>query len=526
MRTLLSKFKPLPIGEKLFLLGMLSMAIGLPTSRFLMSLSFLLSGLGWFAIPNRWERFKGFFTWNSAAIFTICYAVLLFSLFWTDNFNYAWKDAKVKMPLLFIPWMYYTKPKLSRFWFLNIIKAFILSTFVSCLSACVNWIKFKWGYFDQELVDLRQISRFIDHIRLSLMIALSALFLLFKGHEFKWGRITQYFLIGFFLVFLVLTQYFTGLLAFFVSVLFIVMLRIKRLPKVWTITLISSLCAGLSITSIISVREYQSVFGFVESEINEVQEFSQDGNKLDYTLENLKTENGYLVYWNIQKEEIEQEWNKRSSLTIYDNDLSGNKLYHTLLRFVSSKGLIKDGASIRSLSDKEVKSIEKGIPNARYLEMSGFSRRINQIMYQFKWYLSGGNPSGHSLTQRLEFLKAGWHIFKKNPYFGVGTGDVKDAFKEGYKLGKSRLDEKYQKRTHNQFATFFITYGIIGASILFVLVFVAIKKSSLRTSLYFLSFILVFCISCFNEDTLETQAGASFFAFFFSLLLYARKEKV
>lgn len=526
MRTLLSKFRPLPIGEKLFLLGMLCMAIGLPTSRFLMSLSFLLSGLGWFAIPNRWERFKNFFTWNSAAIFILCYAVLLMSLLWTDNLSYAWKDARVKMPLLFIPWMYYTRPKLSRFWFLNIIKAFILATLVSCLSACINWLKFKWGYFDQDLTDLRQISRFIDHIRLSLMIALSSLFLLFKGHEFKWGKMTQYLLIIFFLVFLVSTQYFTGLLAFFVSVLCIVLLRVKRLRKFWAVTLISLLCAGLTITSIISFREYKSVFAIAESEINENQKLSHDGNYLESFAENLEAENGYLVYWNIQKKEIEQEWNKRSSLTIYDDDLSGNKLYHTLLRFISSKGLIKDGESVRALTDKEVKSIEKGTPNVRYLEISGFSKRINQIMYQFKWYLSGGNPSGHSLTQRLEFLKAGWHIFKRNPYLGVGSGDLKDAFNDEYLKGNTRLDVEYQKRTHNQFATFFITYGIVGASLLFIIVFTAVRKSSLRTSLYFLSFALVFTISCFNEDTLETQAGVSFFAFFFSLLLYARNEKV
>jgi O-antigen ligase len=196
-----------------------------------------------------------------------------------------------------------------------------------------------------------------------------------------------------------------------------------------------------------------------------------------------------------------------------------------LIRFLSSKGEIKDAEAIRNLSDLEVAAIENGIPNTRFLEISGFSKRINQIMYQFKWYFEGGNPSGHSLTQRLEFLKAGWHIFKRNPLIGVGTGDLKDEFIKEYETGQTKLDKAFQKRTHNQFATFFITYGILGVSVILILFLIAIRMNTLRTSLYFLSFMIVFVVSCLNEDTLETQAGVSFFAFFFSLLMFARKEK-
>jgi hypothetical protein len=525
MQRLLSKFKLLTFGEKLMVFGLFTMAIGLPTSRFLMSLSFLFMGLAWFAAPYRWTRFKSFFTWNSAFVFALCYAVVLLSLFWTDNFSYAWKDIKVKMPLLFIPYLLYTFPKLNRFWFLTIIKCFILATLVSCLSAIINWFKFQYGYFDEQLVDLRQISRFIDHIRLSLMIALSTLFMIYKGHEFKWLSLTVYAIVTFFISFLILTQYFTGLLALFVGVTGILLIRRNRLPKIWGIGLAVVILLGLFTTSQIIKQEHNHTFNVKDSTVNERIDLSRDGNPLHSVKEDLSTENGYYIYWNIQKEELRLEWQNRSNKTIYDLDHSGNKLYYTLIRFLSSKGEIKDAEAIRNLSDLEVAAIENGIPNTRFLEISGFSKRINQIMYQFKWYFEGGNPSGHSLTQRLEFLKAGWHIFKRNPLIGVGTGDLKDEFIKEYETGQTKLDKAFQKRTHNQFATFFITYGILGVSVILILFLIAIRMNTLRTSLYFLSFMIVFVVSCLNEDTLETQAGVSFFAFFFSLLMFARKEK-
>ena len=525
MQRLLSKFRLLSFGEKLMVFGLFIMAIGLPTSRFLMSLSFLFMGLAWFATPNRWKRFKSFFTWNSAAVFSLCYAVVLLSLLWSNNFSYAWKDIRVKMPLLFIPYLLYTFPKLNRFWFLTIIKSFILATLVSCLMAVINWFKFEYGFFDEQLVDLRQISRFIDHIRLSLMVALSSLFLIYKGHEFKWLRLVVYSIITFFIGFLILTQYFTGLLALFVGVTGILLIGRKRLPKVWGIVLATLVLLGLFITVRIVSQEHYHTFNLKDSPVNERIDLSRDGNPLHSFKEDISTENGYYLYWNIQKEELKSEWEKRSGMSVYDLDHSGNKLYYTLIRFLSSKGEVKDAQAIRNLSEREVSAIENGIPNARFLEISGFSKRINQIMYQFKWYFEGGNPSGHSLTQRLEFLKAGWHIFERNPLIGVGTGDLKDEFIKEYETGNSKLDKAFQKRTHNQFATFFITYGILGASLILVLLLISIRMNTLRTSLYFLSFMIVFVVSCLNEDTLETQAGVSFFAFFFSLLLFARKEK-
>ena len=50
------------------------------------------------------------------------------------------------------------------------------------------------------------------------------------------------------------------------------------------------------------------------------------------------------------------------------------------------------------------------------------------------------------------------------------------------------------------------------------------KEEWFKNYLFTFSFFIAF-LSMINEDTLETQAGATFFAYFYSLFLFAYKSK-
>ncbi|MEZ5147539.1 MAG: O-antigen ligase family protein [Bacteroidales bacterium] len=58
----------------------------------------------------------------------------------------------------------------------------------------------------------------------------------------------------------------------------------------------------------------------------------------------------------------------------------------------------------------------------------------------------GLNPGGHSVIQRFEYWKTAVRIISKHFIFGVGTGDVKQAFIDEYQSGKSVLAPQYQHR--------------------------------------------------------------------------------
>ena len=127
------------------------------------------------------------------------------------------------------------------------------------------------------------------------------------------------------------------------------------------------------------------------------------------------------------------------------------------------------------------------------------------------------DPNGHSLLQRIEFWKTGAQIIKKNWVFGVGTGDVQQAFLDQYKKEKTPLLPENQLRGHNTYLTTWISFGIVGFVAFCWMILYFLKNHWKTRSFLPVMFILVACSTFFIEDTLETQIGVTFFAFFYGL---------
>ena len=100
---------------------------------------------------------------------------------------------------------------------------------------------------------------------------------------------------------------------------------------------------------------------------------------------------------------------------------------------------------------------------------------------------------------------------------GVGTGDVDRAFKEQYEKDQSKLEEKWRLRTHNQYITLGIAFGVSGILLVMAVLFYPLISNYKAAGFVFSSFILIAAVSMLSEDTLETQAGITFFAFLYCL---------
>ena len=136
----------------------------------------------------------------------------------------------------------------------------------------------------------------------------------------------------------------------------------------------------------------------------------------------------------------------------------------------------------------------------------------------------GGDPSGHSAAQRFEFWKAAIGIIKDHGWTGVGTGDLPEAFRNQYQKMDSPLSEKWRLRSHNQYLSFAVAFGIPGLLwFLATLLMPLISKIRSRNFLY-ASFAIAAMVSMITEDTLETQAGVTFFALFNSLFLFVNPQ--
>jgi hypothetical protein len=233
---------------------------------------------------------------------------------------------------------------------------------------------------------------------------------------------------------------------------------------------------------------------------------------LDYPL----IENGRQVYSYVAENELYEAWYDRSTLHLDSIDGRGHVLKGTLIRYLTSKDLRKDADGVAALTPSDIAAIESGIPTCTELSQQGLSRRLSRIFFEWSNYKAGGTPDGHSVIQRLEFWKTAWSIIQRNFWTGVGTGDIKTAFKEGYIEGNSILSERYRLRAHNQYLTMWATYGVFGLIVFLCITFWPLI-TPLRSDVNVQMIVLLVALSFCTEDTLESQAGVMFMAFFYAL---------
>jgi hypothetical protein len=69
-----------------------------------------------------------------------------------------------------------------------------------------------------------------------------------------------------------------------------------------------------------------------------------------------------------------------------------------------------------------------------------------------------------------------------------------------------------------------VAFGIVGLFYFLFAIFYPVFKTTLQKNFLFTAFFLIIFFSMISEDTLETQAGATFFALFFTLLLFGKGE--
>jgi O-antigen ligase len=123
----------------------------------------------------------------------------------------------------------------------------------------------------------------------------------------------------------------------------------------------------------------------------------------------------------------------------------------------------------------------------------------------------------------LEYYKGAQFIIERNFIFGVGQGNVKSAYSEAYKQTSPNLDEKVQHAVHNQFLSYWIAAGL-AAILSFLLYFYFMWKQARKHEIA-LAFVILALLSCLTEDTLTTQPGVAFFAFFSTLFFFLPKKE-
>ncbi|MFH1004798.1 MAG: O-antigen ligase family protein [Bacteroidota bacterium] len=477
--------------------GLFLLVLSLPFSNFLMSISQIILFGAWLLDGKIKEKIKKFLKNRTALVISSIFLLHLLGLIYTQDFVYGCEDVRKKIPLFLLPLLFSTSATLSEKNFRCLLRLFVLSVLITsgiCFVVLLGWT-------NKQIIIPQNASIFISHIRFSLMICISVFLLAyFISREKK--ILTKLFfglLILWFIAFLIMMQSATGIICMIVTLFVLLIYFILR---------IKNIVPKISLLLMLFVFLFCVVKVFL------------------YPLKTNTTisENGYYTWTNVCEKELAEEWNNRSKLNFYTKDLRGNDIKYTLIRFLTSKGLNKNAKGISALSDEEINAIEKGIANVNYMGIFNPKARVMEIIWEFNIYLQGGNPSGHSVVQRIELWKASIGIIKENFFFGVGTGDVEDAFSEQYKKINSPLTKEFHLRSHNQFLAIGTAFGLFGIIWFLLTLFYPLFVKKKWMDYFYITFFIIAILSMFTEDTLETQAGVTFFAFFNCLFLFARKE--
>jgi O-antigen ligase len=172
------------------------------------------------------------------------------------------------------------------------------------------------------------------------------------------------------------------------------------------------------------------------------------------------------------------------------------------------------------LSDTDISNIEKGYTNHIFADNWSLYPRIYETIWELDQKRYSGNANAHSLTMRFVYMGISYEFFKQNKWLGIGAGNIKDDYKQYYATHNTGIEPSRQHITHNQFLLFLTVFGIVGfILILFAFTLPPIIEKAYNSYYFLVVFIVVF-LSFLNEDTLETQVGVTFVAFFYSLSLW------
>lgn len=513
----------------IYLLGLILLAVSLPLSKFITSVSiFILLG-NWILEGEFKRKLNVLCNRVSILIFSSIVIVHVLWLFNTNEIQSGLHDIQIKLPLLALPLIIGTSKELTKKQ-LGLVLLFFIAA-VTIASLIVTFIAL--GITQISVENIKGASIFIFHIRFSLMVDVAIFVSGFYIIDSKYSTLSWNFRIAlipislWLIVFLIIFQTLTGILIFFVVGYFLVVRRVFFIKGYIKRYLLFGLLIGLIPGAIILINnELKGYYEVEEIYPDSLKSYTVNNNIYYHDPSREDIENGKYVWLYVCEKEMKKEWNNRSDLNYDGYDLKGQEIKFTLIRYLTSLGLNKDSIGIWSLSDSDINNIENGMGNHIYSNKFSIKALIYRIIWEFDRYKMGYNPSGNSLTQRIEYWKTGLDLVKDNFWKGVGTGDLQSAFDTQYEKNESFLENAWRLRAHNQFLSFLIAFGIFGfIYCIFALIAPVIFEKKYTDLLFMVIFFVAF-FSFLNEDTLETHIGATFFAFFYSLLLFGRKYSV
>lgn len=505
-----------------YLIALAITACSLPFSPYTASIG-IISMLVNFILEGQWRLKLNTFKGNRALwISYLLYLPILYSAFYSSNFPVTLKELRLWLPFIVVPTIVALSRPLNNKEFKWIMLLFVLAVLVASIISST----YLFSISTDLVIDVRQISLFISHIRFSLMVNLAIAIIIHyvvldngleKIHKFLLSMVMLWLV-----VFLFILQSFTGIVMLFLLVFMgFVLLYIKQKSQVVRFVLASTFFSLVFIIVSTITHKVDRYYTRNYTDFSTLMQRTVNGTPYQHDTVRRVYENGNLLYINICDPELSEQWARRSTLPFDSLDNKGQPLNHTIIRYLTSLGYTKDSVGIWKLSDEDIAFIENGATSVVFKESKlGIDTRLYQLLWEIDAYRTEGSVSYSSVIQRLVFAKAALFVIKDNFWVGVGWGDIQESLNQYYKVHELGLPENLWFMPHNQYLTVWVGAGFIGLAIFMVallLPFILRNRYKYFLPVYFLAIIMV---SMLSEDTFESHIGITFAVLFGSLFIF------
>ncbi|MBR5029027.1 MAG: O-antigen ligase family protein [Bacteroidales bacterium] len=500
------------VHQNIFFLLLATLVVAMPTSKFLMSAMMIFLGANWLleaCFREKWNLAKGNEVLHA---FLALYLVHVVWCLFSSNLDYALDDLRKKLPLLVLPIVVLTSTFLDRKKIANLLQIFCLAVAVASVVGIVRYL----GNPDMEY---RNIFPHFSHIRFSINVCMAIVLLMYAIHKvlkrkdikLKWLRIVGILMLeALYCVILLLLQSYTAFVI--LAVTFVVLLgwlavRKKSQPR-YAVVFFAVIAVAVVGVWLCFSHYRSNYYTLQELSLKPLETTTANGNAYTHANDGLIEMGNYINNY-VCREELASQWAKRSAINIDSLTPNSFAVYPTLVRYLNAKGLTKDSAGVAQLQQYDIELIEQGVANHYYARKFDVGKMLYRMFFEYDSYCRDGNVRNSSLLQRFELWRNGLAVFVAHPVIGVGTGDVADE------VGKS-LEERNSQlaglgmRTHNQYITLLLTFGVVGVAIITTFFFRAIRRQKLLKSALFVACMCIVLVSFVSEDTLETEAGVVF----------------
>jgi hypothetical protein len=508
------------IDNNWFFVSLVLFAIVLPLSQAFVSIGagiMLFIALSEDRWKNKLNRLK-----QNRILFALpaIYLIYLLSAVVSNKITASLYDLQKSLFFLVIPVAFLLGKPISSNQKRFVFYSFLVSIVISTVIAIVNW-KIS---ANSEAFSVHHAS-LISHIRFSFQLILAFWFsVLLIFMNFKKLRRFHFLLLAagavYFIAFLFFQQSLTGLIAFLGSFAFFLLFSLFKTGSRFQIYLVVFVLVLMVFPVGYIIHAVQKFYDFEVVDKNSIDKQTEKGNLYRHDFNNPLVENGKYVYLYVCEEEAREEWNKLSEFQYDSIGVNGYPVYSTLLRYLTSKGLRKDAEGVKSLTSEDIQNVENGIANVIYAE-NRFSLypRIYQTVWEYYTYSKTGNANQKSFSQRIEYARAALSIIKENPWFGVGTGNWKQEFKNTYQKNTPNLKEEFYASAHNQYLNYMVKFGVVGFIAIFALLLYPVLKTRQYKDILFLLFLVFMFFANWGDSNFESHMGSSFFVFFYCLFI-------